>query len=343
MLVLDLRNTGSLQHLHVLFKFLHLEVEVLNLEVLLLLLLLQVLDLDVRVLLADQVVENGGVVAVIAEARPLSATLIMMLLFNLRVLKGELMMKPLELINVNEKHHILGHLARVLRLVQVLVLVQLSPQTVQIAFQVLSLAGLFDVHVCVALLILGVLLEHVHLVESNDSFLQLLVVGDVVQALEDVVLELLLQLVLPVDVFVQLLRLFVQSFLLELQIFDDELQVAVDTTEVLRLLVHLRRLLVQLLNIVSFWTNLALELLDLVIKHKFKLLQLLALLLQIVDFLVFVLNCSVTFSQLTLLTFDRRSQSRGHRDLCLQLVFHRLNVQVASIFFSPLILVFIVD
>lgn len=72
-----------------------------------------------------------------------------------------------------------------------LVLRQVESQVLEILFKMLPASGKIFDNAFVILLILGVLLLNVDFVKLDDVALELLIVSDVVQALEDVVFELL--------------------------------------------------------------------------------------------------------------------------------------------------------
>jgi len=95
-------------------------------------------------------------------------------------------------VDLLEKHDILLHYPGVFLLVHILIFLKHLPQVVHIVLKVLALVSIFTVKVCVTLLILNLLLD-VFLVETDDTLLELLEVGNVMQAFEDVVLELLLE------------------------------------------------------------------------------------------------------------------------------------------------------
>jgi len=88
------------------------------------------------------------------------------------------------------------------------------------------------------------------------------------------------------------------------QIFHNQAQVVKNSLKVGLLLLHFVGLLFQLLNCLPAWANISFELLDLVIQDKFELLQLLRLLFQVVDALVFVVDGVVSFVEFVDLRFD---------------------------------------
>jgi hypothetical protein len=124
------------------------------------------------------------------------------------------------------------------------------------------------------------------------------------QALIDIVLELLLVGLLLVQFLAKVLDLVGKTLLSHSEIINNQCQVQVHSIEVLQLLTHLVCLLIQGLNLELSWTDISLQLLDLIIEHKLELLQLLGLLLEIDDTLVLVFDGLVSLLQLVLLTLD---------------------------------------
>lgn len=166
---------------------------------------------------------------------------------------------------------------------------------------------ILTVHVRVTSLVTHFLL-YVNLVETNNSLLEFLVVRGMVQALIDIVLELLLVGFLFVKFCAEVLHFVSQTFLSHSEIINDQGQVLIYPVEVFQLLTHFVGLLIQSLNFRFSWTNVSLKLLDLVIKYEFELLKLLGLLFQIDDTLVLVFDSLVSFLELVFLTLDRRFQ-----------------------------------
>jgi hypothetical protein len=124
------------------------------------------------------------------------------------------------------------------------------------------------------------------------------------QALIDIILELLLVGLLLVQFLAKVLDLVGKALLSHSEIINNQCQVQVHSIEVLQLLTHLVCLLIQGLNLELSWTDISLQLLDLIIEHKLELLQLLGLLLEIDDALVLVFDGLVSLLQLVLLTLD---------------------------------------
>ena len=154
--------------------------------------------------------------------------------------------------------------------------------------------------VCVTLLIFNLLLD-VFLVETDDALLELLEIGYVMQAFEDVVLELLLEAFLLIKLLSQVSNLVCETLLSHSQIIHDKCEVLIHTVEMLEFLTHLVSLLIQLLDLDFTGSNITLELLDLVVKDELELLQLLCFLLQVINSLVFITDCCFTLLDFTLL------------------------------------------
>ena len=203
-------------------------------------------------------------------------------------------------VDLLEKHDILLHDSGVLLLVYILIFLKHLPQVIHIVLKVLALVSIFTVKVCVTLLILNLLLD-VFLVETDDALLELLEVGNVMQAFEDVVLELLLEAFLLIKLLPQVSDLISETLLAHSQIINNKCEVLIHTVEVLELLTHLVGLLIQLLDLDLAGSNVTLELLDLVVKNELELLQLLRFLLQVVNSLVLITDCSFTLLNFTLL------------------------------------------
>lgn len=206
-------------------------------------------------------------------------------------------------VDLLEKHDIFLHDPGVLLLVHVLVLLQHLSQIVNVVFKVLSLVGVFPVQVGVSLLILDLFLD-VLLVEADDALLEFLEVSDVMQALEHIVLELLLEALLVIQLLAQVRHLVSQALLSHSEIINDQSQVLINTIKVLKLLSHLVGLLIKLLDFNLTGSNVTLELLDLVIEDELELLKLLCLLLQVIDALVLVADGGLTLLNLSLLRVD---------------------------------------
>jgi hypothetical protein len=124
------------------------------------------------------------------------------------------------------------------------------------------------------------------------------------EALVDIFHELLLVCLLLVDVFGKTFFLLDKATLTHAEILNNQEQVLVYTCEVVNFLFHRVSLLLQFVQLLLAGTNVALQLLDLVIQHKLELLKLLSLFLQIVNSLILVPNGSVALSKLTLLALN---------------------------------------
>lgn len=140
--------------------------------------------------------------------------------------------------------------------------------------------------------------------EANNSSLELFEISYMMEHLVNIVLELFLVVLLLIQVSPQLLYIVCESLLSHSEIVHDKCQILIDSVEMLELLSHLVGLLVQSLDIKLSWSNLSLELLDLVIKNELKLFELLCLLFEVDDPLVFVFDGCASFFELTFLTFN---------------------------------------
>ena len=101
--------------------------------------------------------------------------------------------------------------------------------------------------------------------QSDDSFLKLFVVSNMMKGLIDVIFKLLLVVFLFVQILSQILDLVGQAFLSHSQIINNQSKVLVDSVEMLQLLSHFVSLFIELLDLKFSWSNISLQLLDLVI------------------------------------------------------------------------------
>eukprot|EP00356_Strombidium_inclinatum_P008187 CAMPEP_0170487790 /NCGR_PEP_ID=MMETSP0208-20121228/6521_1 /TAXON_ID=197538 /ORGANISM="Strombidium inclinatum, Strain S3" /LENGTH=383 /DNA_ID=CAMNT_0010762185 /DNA_START=120 /DNA_END=1273 /DNA_ORIENTATION=+ len=214
---------------------------------------------------------------------------------------------------------VLTHDLLVLLLVDVLILLQHLSQVVNVVLEVAALVRILTVEVSVAGFVLQLFL-HVLLVQANNAGLELLEVGDVVQALEDVVLKLLLVALLLVEVLPQVLHFVGETFLAHTEIVDDEGQVLVDTVEVLELLSHLVCLLIEVGDFLLSGANVSLELFNFIIEHELELFKFLSLLLQVDNSLVLILYSSISLLELADLTLDLLFEVVGALEELVQLV-----------------------
>ena len=140
--------------------------------------------------------------------------------------------------------------------------------------------------------------------EANDSGLELLEVGDVVECLEDIILELLFVVLLFIQALSEILNLISQTFLSHSEIIHDKSKILIDSVEMLQLLPHDVGLLLELLNFNFSWADISLELFDFVIKNELELLKFLSLLFQVNNSLIFVLDRGLSLTELRLLRND---------------------------------------
>lgn len=125
-----------------------------------------------------------------------------------------------------------------------------------------------------------------------------------VQALKDIILELLLVAFLTIKYLTKVLNLVGETLLSHSEIIDNQSQILVNTIKVFELLSHLVCLFIEHLNFKLTWPNVSLKFLDLIVEHKLEFLKLLSFLLEINDSLIFVLNGCVTLLELTFLTLN---------------------------------------
>lgn len=125
-----------------------------------------------------------------------------------------------ENIDFLEKHNVFLHDARVLLLVHILVLLEHLAKIVHIVFKILALIGILAMKVGVALLILDLFL-HILLVKTNDTLLELLEVGNVMKAFENIILKLLFEAFLIIKGFSEVSYLVGKTFLPHSKIIND--------------------------------------------------------------------------------------------------------------------------
>jgi hypothetical protein len=206
-------------------------------------------------------------------------------------------------VDLLEELHVFSHDLGVLLLVDVLVFLKHGSEVVDVVLKILSLLRVLLVQVSVSSLLLHLFLD-ILLVQTNDSCLQLLKVGDVVENLKHIILEGFFVTLLLVKVLTKLLHLISKTFLTHSQIVNNQSQVLVDSVEELEFLAHFVGLLVELLDLKLSWPNVSLQLLNLVVEHELELFKLLGLLSQIINSLVLVFDGSGSLLQLTLLRLN---------------------------------------
>lgn len=109
--------------------------------------------------------------------------------------------------------------------------------------------------------------------ELNHVALKLFIVSDVVEALENIVLELLHVALLAENLLADVVRLLQKSIEAHAKILFNQLEVGTDTSEMLDFLVHFSVLLVQFLGVQFTRCNLLLHFLDFVVKYELEFLQ----------------------------------------------------------------------
>jgi len=199
-----------------------------------------------------------------------------------------------------QKHDVFLHDSRVLLLVNVLILLKHLSEIVDVVFEIFSLVCILSMQISVPLLILDFFFN-VLLVKTNDAFLKLFEVSNVMKAFENVILKLLLEAFLLIELLSQMGNLVSETFLAHAQIINNQGKILIDSVEVLQFLSHFVGLLIQLLDLDFTGSNVTLELLYLIIKHELELLKFLCLLLQIIYSLILVTNRGLTLLYLSLL------------------------------------------
>lgn len=161
-------------------------------------------------------------------------------------------------------------------------------QVVNILLQILAQLLEFQGCVRVVLTLSLDLLSHVHLVEADDSLLELLVVSNGVECVMNLLLELLLFFFLSFEDLTEVAMLTNKTTHSHSKILNDQTEVHEDPLEMSLLLLHLISLLLQFFDGRAPWSDVSLQLLDLVVENEFKLLKFLSFFLQVVDPLVLV-------------------------------------------------------
>lgn len=96
---------------------------------------------------------------------------------------------------------------------------------------------------------------HIFLVKSDNTSLKLFEICDLVKALENIVLEFLLIVLLFIQSLSAVLNIVSKTFLSHSQIINDQSQVLINSIEMLELLSHLVCLLIKLLNLKFSWAD----------------------------------------------------------------------------------------
>lgn len=187
------------------------------------------------------------------------------------------------------------------------------------------------------------LFGHIHLIEPNDRLLELLVVGDIVQSIVHLVLELSLLLFLLLEDLAQVTMLSNQPTHPHTQVFYDQTQVHEDSLEVSLLLLHLVGLILEIVDGFASGTNITLQLLNLIVKHKLELLQFLSLLLQVMDPFVLISDRGLSFGQFQSLALNVGLQLIESSDELIQLRLLILDVPCETLLRRLARLIFLCD
>lgn len=187
------------------------------------------------------------------------------------------------------------------------------------------------------------LFGHIHLIEPNDRLLELLVVGDIVQSIVHLVLELSLLLFLLLEDLAQVTMLSNQPTHSHTQVFYDQTQVHEDSLEVSLLLLHLVGLILEIVDGFASGTNITLQLLNLIVKHKLELLQFLGLLLQVMDPFVLISDRGLSFGQFQGLALNVSLQLIESSDELIQLRLLILDVPCETLLRRLARLIFLCD
>jgi len=171
------------------------------------------------------------------------------------------------------------------------------------------------------ILIFGALLIlDVDLVQLNNTFLELLVIGDLLEALKNVIFEAFNIAVLLDDSLTDILGLFGQTIKSHAEISLNQLQVRADSVKMPDFLVHFGVLLMELLSVSLSGHDVLLHLFDLIIEQELEFLQLLSLLPEVVDPGAFFSESAVTLSNFFLLRINLLLALGDRRHLIVKLV-----------------------
>jgi len=171
------------------------------------------------------------------------------------------------------------------------------------------------------ILIFGALLIlDVDLVQLNNTFLELLVIGDLLEALKNVIFEAFNIAVLLDNSLTDILGLFGQTIKSHAEISLNQLQVRADSVKMPDFLVHFGVLLMELLSVSLSGHDVLLHLFDLIIEHELEFLQLLSLLPEVVDPGAFFSESAVTLSNFFLLRINLLLALGDRRHLIVKLV-----------------------
>jgi len=171
------------------------------------------------------------------------------------------------------------------------------------------------------ILIFGALLIlDVDLVQLNNTFLELLVIGDLLEALKNVIFEAFNIAVLLDDSLTDILGLFGQTIKSHAEISLNQLQVRADSVKMPDFLVHFGVLLMELLSVSLSGHDVLLHLFDLIIEHELEFLHLLSLLPEVVDPGAFFSESAVTLSNFFLLRINLLLALGDRRHLIVKLV-----------------------
>jgi len=174
----------------------------------------------------------------------------------------------------------------------------------KILYLLLQVVSVSELGASTVALFVFVFFKYVLLVKRYKSLLKFLVVLNLEQTFVDVLHKFLLVSFLLVGNQLEVLHLLHEAILSHSQVINNQLQVFVNASEMVDFLLHRVGLLLKLIQLFLAGTNVTLQLLDFVVKHKLKLLQLLGFLLKIVNSLILVTNSRITFRKFALLTLN---------------------------------------
>tara|TARA_B110000285_G_C15035473_1_gene569004 strand:+ start:429 stop:938 length:510 start_codon:yes stop_codon:yes gene_type:complete len=124
----------------------------------------------------------------------------------------------------------------------------------------------------------------------------------------DGILETFYKVIILSNLGFVLLDEFTHVFLSGSEIIDDITQVSVNLVVMFEVSVHIIGLFLQLGDFEASWSDISLELLDLVIEDELELFELLGLLFETIDFLLELSDGGVFIKDLNTLSFDLKFQ-----------------------------------
>lgn len=222
---------------------------------------------------------------------------------------------------------VLSHDVHVVLLVNLLLLFETFLQTLLGVFKVSSLVFVFLFDIWVNFDVFHFLIFYVWVQILVDGPFELVEVVNVLDDPVDGILEALHKNIVGSDFGLVLLNEFTHVLLSGSEIINNISQVGINFVIMFKISVHLVCLLLQLGDFKTSWSNISLQLFDLVIQYELEFLKFLGLFLQGVDFLFQLADGLVLVEDLNALGFDGEPQLV--RGFCLELVLKLLVLKLS--------------